>query len=255
MRHELERQNIGSKLNSLAATDSRLEIERGLQGAIRAIATTRGDLDAMKAERDGAVQSWRAATSQKLAEEAQKLSDASEALHKAELRRHLVELRADRDGVVLAVAKVSVGSVLQSGDPFITLVPANAPMEVEVNIIGRDAGFAQRGDPVAIKFDTFPFAQYGMAEGSVRTISADSFTAQDEARTRSGSVPTTPGSIEPFYRARITIGELAMRNLPENFQVSLGMPVTAEIKVGKRTVLDYLMGKILPVAMEGMREP
>jgi HlyD family secretion protein len=33
------------------------------------------------------------------------------------------------------------------------------------------------------------------------------------------------------------------------------MPVTADIKVGKRTVLSYLLGRIMPVATEGMREP
>jgi hypothetical protein len=36
---------------------------------------------------------------------------------------------------------------------------------------GRDNGFVHLGDPVAIKFDTFPCSQYSMAEGSVRTIS------------------------------------------------------------------------------------
>ena len=33
------------------------------------------------------------------------------------------------------------------------------------------------------------------------------------------------------------------------------MPVTADIKVGKRTVLKYLMGMVVPIAHEGMREP
>jgi hypothetical protein len=36
------------------------------------------------------------------------------------------------------VAKVSVGSVMQSGQQFITLVTAEAPLEVEANIFGRD---------------------------------------------------------------------------------------------------------------------
>jgi len=31
--------------------------------------------------------------------------------------------------------------------------------------------------------------------------------------------------------------------------------VTADIKVGKRTVLSYLLGRVMPVAREGMREP
>ena len=135
------------------------------------------------------MQSWHADVSEKLADAASKLSDARESLNKAQLRRQLVELRADRDATVLTVAKVSVGSVLQSGQQFITLVPADAPLEVEANISGRDDGFVHVGDPVAIKFDTFPFIQYGMAYGTVRTISADSFTAQDEQRNPTGAVP------------------------------------------------------------------
>ena len=111
-----------------------------------------------------------------------KLSDARESLNKAQLRRQLVELRADRDATVLTVAKVSVGSVLQSGQQFITLVPSDAPLEVEADIMGRDDGYVHVGDPVAIKFDTFPFTQYGMAYGTVRIISADSFNSQDDQR-------------------------------------------------------------------------
>jgi HlyD family secretion protein len=33
------------------------------------------------------------------------------------------------------------------------------------------------------------------------------------------------------------------------------MPVTADVKVGQRTVLSYLLGRVLPVTQEGMREP
>ena len=51
------------------------------------------------------------------------LSDASESLRKATLRRELVDLRADQDAVVLTMAKVSVGSVMQSGEQLITLPP------------------------------------------------------------------------------------------------------------------------------------
>ena len=67
-----------------------------------------------------------------------------------------------------SVDKVSVGSVLQSGEHFITLVPNNTPLEIEANISGRDNGHVHVNDPVIIKFDTFPFSQYGFAEGTVR---------------------------------------------------------------------------------------
>jgi hemolysin D len=183
-----------------------------------------------------------------------KLSDAREQLNKAKLRRALVELKSEGDATVLAVAKVSVGSVMQSGQQFITLVPSDASLEVEANISGRDNGFVHVGDPVAIKFDTFPYSQYGMAEGTVRVISADSFTAPEEARNSTSGLPLPP-STEPFYRARIAIDRVGLHDVPAGFRTIPGMPVTADIKVGKRTVLKYLLGRIMPIAQEGMREP
>ena len=255
MRKDLEKMQVGSKLNTLAAQDNRAEMQRNLQGAIDQVASSERDLSALVAERDGYIQSWHADVSEKLSDATGKLSDAQQSLNKAQLRRQLVVLRAEKDGTVLTVAKVSVGSVLQSGQQFITLVPSDAPLEVEANISGRDDGFVHVGDSVALKFDTFPFMQYGMAYGQVRTISADSFTAQDEQRNQSGSVPLPGNTTEPYYRARIAIDRVALRDTPPGFHITPGMPVTADIKVGKRTVLQYLLGRVLPVAYQGMREP
>src|SRR5262249_46566911 len=180
MRRDLERLQVGSRLNTLAAVDARTEMERNLRAAQETAASGQRDLAALIAERDGYVQSWHADISEKLADSISKLSDAREQLNKAQLRKQLVELRAESDATVLTVARVSVGSVLQSGQQFITMVPSDAPLEVEANVSGRDDGFIAVGDPVSIKFDTFPFIQYGLAYGTVRTISADSFTGQDD---------------------------------------------------------------------------
>jgi HlyD family secretion protein len=65
-----------------------------------------------------------------------------------------------------------------------------------------------------------------------------------------------PGnSSDPYYRARIAIDRVELHGTPKGFRIMPGMPVTADIKVGKRTVLSYLLGRVLPVASEGMREP
>src|SRR4029078_1586657 len=143
--------------------------------------------------------------------------------------------------------------VMQSGQPFMTLVPIDAPLEIEANIFGRENGFVHIGNPVAIKFDTVPYSQYGMAEGKVRVISPDSFTAQSEARNPTTALP--PTTTEPLYRARIEIDQVKLHDVPGGFQLHPGMPVTTDIKVGKRTVLGYLLGLMLPIAQEAMREP
>jgi len=255
MRRDLERLQVGSKLNTLAAMDNRAEMDRSLRAATEQVASAQRDLGALVAEREGYKQSWHADVSDKLADATSKLSDARESLNKAQLRRQLVELRADRDSTVLTVAKVSVGSVLQSGQQFITLVPSDSPLEVEANISGRDDGFVHVGDQVAVKFDTFPFVQYGMAYGTVRTLSADSFTGQDEQRNPTGMVPLPANSGDSYYRGRVTIDRVDLHSTPAGFRLTPGMPVTADIKVGKRTILEYLLGRALPVASEAMREP
>jgi len=253
-RIELERLQVGSQINRLAATDSRLEVKRGLGNATGQVIQVARDLQAMVAERDGYNQQWRGQISQDLTEQGRKLSDARENLNKANLRRQLVELRAEQDSTVLSIAKVSPGSVLQSGEQFLTLVPIEAPLEVEANIAGMDAGFVHSGNVVTIKFDSFPFTQYGAAEGKVRVVSADSFTSNPDEKQR--GVQQNPSASGPaFYRSRITLDEIKLHDTPTGFRVSPGMPVTADIKVGERTVVGYLLSRVLPVAMSGMREP
>ena len=63
--------------------------------------------------------------------------------------------------------------------------------------------------------------------------------------------PAPQGNTAPFYRSRIAIEGVGQRDVPANFHVA---PVTAGIKVGRHAVLNYLLGRVLAVASEGMRE-
>ncbi|WP_249127956.1 HlyD family type I secretion periplasmic adaptor subunit [Bradyrhizobium sp. AUGA SZCCT0169] len=252
-RRELERLQVGSQVNRLIAEDQAIEMQRNLTDATGAAERARRDLDQLVAERDGYEQQWKAKISEELTLRRRSLSDATESLRKATLRRELVDLRADQDAVVLSVAKISVGSVMQSGEQLITLVPTDAPLEVEMRIATADAGYVHAGQKVAIKFDTFPFVQYGMAEGTVRFISPDSFGGGQD--TQRGTVVTQGDSSAVFYKARAAIDELKMYGVPGGFQLKPGMTVTADVKAGKRTLLTYLFARVLPVGLEGMREP
>ncbi len=258
MRLELQRDQVGSKLNSLAATDTRLETTRALAASLASAENERRQLAALEAQREAYDQQWRADLSQSLTEESRKLSDINDQLAKATRRQQLVDLRAEEDGVVLSVAPVSVGSVLQSGDQFFRLVPLNAPLEVEGNIPGGEAGYVHPGDKVDVKFDTFPATQYGGADGTVRLVSPDSFSSDNPAGasgTRSSGINGQDVGGQIFYRSRVSLDKITLHDTPQQFHLVPGMPVTADIKVGKRTVLSYMFSRVLPVAREGMREP
>jgi hemolysin D len=255
MRLQLEHMNVGSKINTLSAMDSRAEMAGNLASAQQQAQGAQRDLAAMVAERNGYIQSWHTDVEEKLTDALSKLSDARESLNKARLRNQLVEFRAEQDGTVMSVAKVSVGSVLKAGDQLMTVVPTNAPLEIEANIAGKDDGHVHVGDTVDIKFDTFPYSQYGMAHGIVRIVSPDSFTAQDEQRNPTGSAPLSPQQGGVFYRSRITLDQIDLHGTPAGFHLVPGMPITADVRVGKQTVLRYMLGRTVPLATEAMREP
>jgi len=194
-----------------------------------------------------------------ISDQERKLSDAREQLNKAGLRHQLIDLRAGQDAVVQKIADVSVGSVLQSGDQFMTLVPSDAQLEIEANVAGRDAGFVHPSDPVSIKFDTFDYVLYGTAKGTVRTISADSYynstVDKTKAVTRPSQQEDDTGLGPVYYKARVTLDEIKLHDLPLSFRMSPGMPVNADIRVGQRTILGYFLGRIIPGMSQGMREP
>ena len=255
MRKELEHLNVGSKINTLAAMDTRSQMQASLRGAEQQALASQRDIAAMIAERNGYVQNWHTEAADKLTEALTKLSDARESLNKAQVRRQLVELRAERDGTIMTVSKVSVGSVLQGGQQLITLVPTDAPLEIEANISGTDDGHIKVGDPVDIKFDTFPYTQYGMGHGVVRVVSPDSFSAQDEQRNPTGAVPLPANAGGLWFRSRISLDQINLHHTPADFHLIPGMPIQADIRVGQQTILRYMLGKAVPLATEGMREP
>ena len=255
-RRELEKLGWGSQLNRLQAQDQTLEMKRNLENAQQTARSAATDLAAMKAEADGEERTWQAQISQDLSDASRKLVDAQSSVEKASLHNKLVELRAVADSTVLTLAPVSVGSVMQPGDKFITLVPLNAPLELETALSGDEAGYVHLGDPVTIKFTTFPFVQYGGASGKVTNISPDSFTSQTDDRTRAGVMNNGSGTTgDAYFRLNISLDKIDLHDTPKGFHVTPGMPVTGDVMVGKRTVLQYIMNRMLPAFSEGMREP
>jgi HlyD family secretion protein len=67
--------------------------------------------------------------------------------------------------------------------------------------------------------------------------------------------PPEASNSNAFFRASLSMEDLKLHDLPEGFRMTAGMPVTTDIKVGKRTVLSYLLSRVVPTLTEGMREP
>ena len=258
MRVQLQRDQVGSRLNSLSAQDDLMEIERSQITAQQSATGARNKLNAMIAEREGYIQNSKAETYQSLTDAQRKLYEATGQYEKAKLQKSLLVMRADRDAVVLNIAHVSVGSVITSAQEFMTLTPTDAPLQIEARLPAAQAGYVQLGDKAQVKFSSFNYVQYGGAEAVVTNISSASFST-DDYQAAAASAPAnglaTPGGGNAFYRVRLRIDRYTLRNVPHYFKPTAGMAVTADINIGKRTILQYLLSTVIPPATEGMRDP
>jgi hemolysin D len=245
MRTKLAESGSGSRLNLLVSQDARLEMLRSLESTHNSLIEARYTLSSLIADREAFKQQWSTQLSQELVTARNNLDSAKAQFEKAERLEDLVRLTAPEPGIVLTVAKLSVGSVLKSGDPFITLMPGNTPVEAEIRISTRDIGFVRPSDPCILKIDAFNYVAHGTAEGRLSWISAGAFGVDDDGK----PVDTS------FYKARCSVDATHFTGVPANFQLIPGMTLTADIKVGTRSLARYLLDGVLRGFNEAMREP
>lgn len=194
-------------------------------------------------DREAYIGKWHSQLIEEQVEVNRELKSLRKEFEKAGRLWELVQLRAPAHAVILEVGNFSVGSVVEEAQTIMSLVPLDFPIEAEVYIRAQDIGFVRKGDPVRIKLSSFPYEEHGTVNGTVISLSEDAFQ-QD----RGGSTVTT-------YKAKVSLGEVSLRNVPSDYRVIPGMTLTAEIKVGKRRLITYFLYPLIRSFDESMREP
>jgi len=196
-----------------------------------------------------------------LAEAERKAAGLSEDLVKAEKRTKLQALTAPIDGFVQQLAVHTVGGVVTPAQPLLVIVPSDSHLEIEAMVSNRDVGFIKPGQTVAIKIETFNFTRYGLLHGQVLIISHDSIVRDkpQEKTGSSGSNESDPANNETRgqdlgYAARISLDRTDMKIDDNTVNLSAGMAVTAEIKTGSRTLMNYLISPLLRYGHDSMHE-
>ncbi|WP_374581659.1 HlyD family type I secretion periplasmic adaptor subunit [Pseudoduganella sp.] len=246
MQEKLLAENFGAKMHLLEARDRRLEVERTLVNARNRDIEQARELAAAEAERAAFNKGWRQKSMEELLNATRERDSIKEQLAKADKRHQMVQVTAPADGIVLEVGKLSPGTIVREAEQMFVLVPLSAQMEAEVTIEAADIGAIKAGDNVHLKLDAFPFQMHGMLEGRLRTVSQDAFKREQSDGGRSSS----------YYVARATINaEPKLRNLKPESRLLPGMTIQAEIVVGKRSVISYLLWPLTKALDESIREP
>jgi HlyD family secretion protein len=250
MRAELYAKQVGSKLNYLDAQATRMHAERDSQDMATHLDELRHSLESNEASRQVFMDQWHRDELEDLSKARAAFSEANEALLKAQRRGSFVELTAPTNGVVLEIAKKSIGSVLNAAEPLVTIVPSDAPLIADVMIASADVGYTKTGDEAALKVDAYPYVEHGFLKGRLRSIGEESFASGGPDTGVSGQRVSSA-----FHRAQIELTTSTLDSLPPGAHLFPGLSMSAEIKVGTRTVIAYFLNPILRGLHESIREP
>ena len=167
-------------------------------------------------------------------------------------KNDLLELKAPQAGIIKDLATHTPGTVVSPGTVLMTLVPQGEQLQAEVWVENEDAGFVRPQQPTKIKILAYQFQKYGMVDGTVTHISADASDANRAANTPDNG--TKDNGAPAKYRALVSLKSQALSADGEQFKLTPGMQVSAEVKLGTRTILEYLLSPVQKAFHEAGRE-
>jgi hemolysin D len=267
-----ERVSMRQKLEALGA-DSRAQTIEALQQYETQLTTDADDrgqlletgaaMASLDRKIDQSITQFIADQSQKLAEAEHKRDHLGQDLIKAQSKASHAVLKAPISGTVQQLAVSSLGQVVTSGQPLLTIVPLDQSLEIKAMVANQDIGFVEAGQNAVVKVDSFPFTRYGTIDGTVERVSRDAVDERDatelsdaaNAARPQGAAPGSPPKTQNLvFPATIRLAKRAMDVDGKEVALMPGMAVSVEIKTGQRRAIDYLLSPLREMASETARE-
>ena len=140
-------------------------------------------------------------------------------------------LRSPADGIVFDLQPKGEGYVAQGTETVMKIVPYDT-LEANVEIPSRQIGFVSVGMPADLSIDSFPATDFGVLNGTVKSIGSD-------------ALPPSQIDNRPEFRYPATI-QLSNQNLKikdgKKLPLQVGMSLTSNIKLRKVSYLQLLLG-------------
>lgn len=200
---------------------------------------------------------------QKLADAARQADDLEQKLKQAQAELDQTVLKSPIEGVVQDSSVTTIGQVVTSGVQLMRIVPADPALSIEAYLPNGDIGFVRTGQAVSVKLEAFPFTRYGTVPGVITHIAKDAIPEPDAQQIEADPARTTgvgsiTGQADRTQNLVFPITVELERNTivadGQTVNLSPGMAVTAEIKTGRRRILEYVFSPVVEVAESAMHE-
>ena len=149
-----------------------------------------------------------------------------------------LDIKAPVKGFVKGMNVNTVGGIVQPGRTVMEIIPLDEPMEVQVKISPEDIGHVHPGQNVQVKFSAYDFSRYGAMTGTLREISATTFTGENQER---------------FYKGLVALPTQYVGNKPDQ-SILPGMTVMTDIVSGDKTIMEYLLKPIRVAVQTAFQE-
>lgn len=166
-----------------------------------------------------------------------KINDTSALLRESKTRQEQLLLRAPVSGLVSSLNLHNIGEVTQPGQTIMEIAPAETPLVLSAVLPSQEAGLVKEGLPVQMKFDAFPYQDFGLVSGKVLAISPD--VKLDE-------------KLGVVYRVEISLNQPYVTRHQTRFQLKSGQTATAEIITRQRRIADILLDPIRQLQTGGI---
>ncbi len=227
----LRRNNAASELEVL---DTQTRIQR-LKSQIAEATNAAPRLQAAQSESESrvkeAVARFRAEASSALTQVREELQKLSHEMGTNVDRVNRNVVRSPVAGLINKVNITTLGAVVRPSEILMEITPSDQRIVIQTRSNPNDRANLRRGLPARVRIGAYDYATYGTLDGSVTEVSAD--TLSDERGNR-------------YYRVNIEVdvSTLVSRGRQPGLLVP-GMAASADIAVGKRTILSYLLSPLL----------
>lgn len=149
------------------------------------------------------------------------------------LDRNIV--RAPVAGFINRLVVATVGGVVRPGEVLMEITPEDKNVLIEARARPNDRANLRSGLPTRVRIGAYDYATYGAMLGKVTEVSADTLVDEHEGR---------------YYRVMITVSADQ-----KDLIVVPGMTAVADIVVGKRTILSYILSPLMRFRDVAFRDP
>jgi hemolysin D len=138
-------------------------------------------------------------------------------------------LRAPSDGIITEMPIKEPQAYLQAGQLVAQIAPQNTKLVLRAQMPSSETGFLKVGLPVKVKFDAYPFQDYGIISGRVAWISPDSKVLE-----------TPQGKVEVF-ELEVGLDKNYITNSGKQIKLNPGQTASAEVIIRQRRIIDFII--------------